>query len=647
MRIETLKIENFRNISRLEMDDIPDVVVLAGANGCGKSSVLDAIALAKEATGAYRGATTDPKQINAGADYAEITIVVKTTELERDYIKEHYDQTLDEICTTVVRLTRVERRGRARPQHTDPGLRELFTVYARRAAPRVGVVEYLPAQRSLTPKHVNSYSATFLDEQRWKESALFPQQSRFDDIKEYLAGLAVQAAQEAERRVLADGEQISRENWPDQFGEIRDVFSRFFSPMEFEGVKISENPFQYIISTPAGRIDLDDLSDGEKSIFTIAFDIIRRDLQNSIILFDEPEQHLHPDLAHRFVQALPSLREGNQFWLATHSAGVLRSAELDSVYRVTKYGEEGTSQIQRVFSDEDMRGTLVDLVGELGLVTLNKRIVFLEGSGPEIDRYILETLYADELDEVQFVSCGSVKRQTEVSAKILDLLSESSKFNFFYAIRDRDFMTEEEKSEVEAKGNERLWVWDVYHIENFLLDWQVLFDAASDLTGPACPFSDPQEVKHTCHQIAQQMANEFLAQRLDQYILEAFERPQRSVDPSRPADHAKKVGQAMVDTIQHNLSQIEEWTTTEEERISSALDDGTWTQLLPGRPVLRRLAGELNVNYRQLRNVAVSKLAEQGAPLGLERIMEQILKSEQQSPSAENASQDHRDDSSR
>src|SRR5258708_20601 len=47
MRIRSLRIHNFRAIERFEVDNLSDFIVIAGPNGCGKTTVLDALRLVK------------------------------------------------------------------------------------------------------------------------------------------------------------------------------------------------------------------------------------------------------------------------------------------------------------------------------------------------------------------------------------------------------------------------------------------------------------------------------------------------------------------------------------------------------------------------------------------------------------------------
>lgn len=54
MRVRNLAIENFRAIKRLVLDDLADMVVIAGPNGCGKTQIYHAIRLLKSTYGGYQ-----------------------------------------------------------------------------------------------------------------------------------------------------------------------------------------------------------------------------------------------------------------------------------------------------------------------------------------------------------------------------------------------------------------------------------------------------------------------------------------------------------------------------------------------------------------------------------------------------------------
>ena len=53
-----------------------------------------------------------------------------------------------------------------------------------------------------------------------------------------------------------------------------------------------------------GEIDIDDLSSGEKEIFNIFVRFHQLNPHESVILFDEADAHLHPDLERRYLQEL-------------------------------------------------------------------------------------------------------------------------------------------------------------------------------------------------------------------------------------------------------------------------------------------------------------------------------------------------------
>ena len=53
MKIVSLCVKNFKSIQHAEMDKLGESIVIAGANGCGKSTILDSIKLIKSAYGQW------------------------------------------------------------------------------------------------------------------------------------------------------------------------------------------------------------------------------------------------------------------------------------------------------------------------------------------------------------------------------------------------------------------------------------------------------------------------------------------------------------------------------------------------------------------------------------------------------------------
>lgn len=67
------------------------------------------------------------------------------------------------------------------------------------------------------------------------------------------------------------------------------------------------------------------LSDGQKIILQlcVALHAQRSDLDNTVFLLDEPENHLHPSAVIDLVKTLYELTKSSQIWIATHSVPLL------------------------------------------------------------------------------------------------------------------------------------------------------------------------------------------------------------------------------------------------------------------------------------------------------------------------------------
>jgi hypothetical protein len=105
--------------------------------------------------------------------------------------------------------------------------------------------------------------------------------------------------------------------------------------------------------------------------------LVRGD-DSSIIVVDEPEIYLHPDLQRQLLDILFSL--GPSILMATHSAEMIGAADPRDVILIDKKARSG----KRLASDESVQSVL-DLMGSIHNVTLtriarHRKVLFVEGN---------------------------------------------------------------------------------------------------------------------------------------------------------------------------------------------------------------------------------------------------------------------------
>lgn len=67
------------------------------------------------------------------------------------------------------------------------------------------------------------------------------------------------------------------------------------------------------------------LSDGQKVLIqlAVALHAQNKNLDNTVFVMDEPENHLHPSALIEFLEAIREIAQNSQFWIATHSVPLL------------------------------------------------------------------------------------------------------------------------------------------------------------------------------------------------------------------------------------------------------------------------------------------------------------------------------------
>lgn len=132
------------------------------------------------------------------------------------------------------------------------------------------------------------------------------------------------------------------------YEHIIKAFDLLMHPLRFE--RINQNgTLEFLNENDGQYIDIDMLSDGFKSIFSIVLDIIRRlalapdfpeqefYLKEAVVLIDEIDCHIHPKWQKKLIPAFRQLFPNCQFIVTTHSPFILDSLQ---EYEVIKIGEK-------------------------------------------------------------------------------------------------------------------------------------------------------------------------------------------------------------------------------------------------------------------------------------------------------------------
>lgn len=117
-----------------------------------------------------------------------------------------------------------------------------------------------------------------------------------------------------------------------------------------------------IFKNKAGIIfDINHLSSGEKQLFVRAMALRMVNANNSVILIDEPEISMHPGWQQRIVKVYEKIGNNNQLIIATHSPHIVASVPKESVKLLKR--ENGQIKIIEYNEISGSYGLPVDMAG--------------------------------------------------------------------------------------------------------------------------------------------------------------------------------------------------------------------------------------------------------------------------------------------
>lgn len=139
------------------------------------------------------------------------------------------------------------------------------------------------------------------------------------------------------------------------------------------------------------------LSDGEKQVFSILADLIDLDTAHQVIIADEPELNLHPELAERLWTLIESEFYDKTFIYATHSINFALRANVQKVY-VLSSTAENIAEFHGL--DSLPRQEVTAFLGGLPGILSANRVVVTEGHEKSFDAIFYRWLLNDPRLEI-------------------------------------------------------------------------------------------------------------------------------------------------------------------------------------------------------------------------------------------------------
>lgn len=183
------------------------------------------------------------------------------------------------------------------------------------------------------------------------------------------------------------------------------------------------------------------LSDGERNALLLIADVLLSP-QDSLILLDEPERHLHRSISAPLLQTLLSYRSDCAFVIATHDLHLPLDTEDSNAILVRDFNPS-----KRQWTVDFIEG-IQDLDPQLSEVVLGSRnrILFVEGNQASMDIQLYHRLFPD-------FSIHALGSCTEIE-RVVRGLNNAQALHWMeaYGIVDRDNRGEEEVAELQASN---------------------------------------------------------------------------------------------------------------------------------------------------------------------------------------------------
>ena len=373
MKVKTLSIKNFRGIRSLDIDFHDRMNVFIGENGCGKSAILDLLAILL--SDFIRRLRPDK---GTGRSYSKWDITNHEAQTHSEIAIDFLETGIakwNSIRTSPGRLQTGQRDFKA----LNRAVRDYQIRFEKNKDQNLPVCIHYGVNRSILdiPRRVR-IKHSFENQLDAYDNALTTGTSDFRRFFEWFRNMQREDGQTAIRLLESPDVKDPRQEFRKYRDPQLDIVNRAILGI-LQGIKILRiqrtTPQSMVVSKDGAELVINQLSDGEKCTLAMIGDLARRlvianpslpdPLQgHGVVMIDEIDLHLHPDWQRKIIPGLRKTFPKCQFILTTHSPQVLSHVEdVRSVFVLKRDGiHTRKAHPSSIFGNESNR-ILEDIMG--------------------------------------------------------------------------------------------------------------------------------------------------------------------------------------------------------------------------------------------------------------------------------------------
>jgi len=416
----------YKSLDPFEQNDLPDLIILTGVNGSGKTQLLEGMA-APKIVRVYN---------NEGKELTKKKYVDSRTLAPNESAIVSWDQLKQgpqNAWNTYENYKKQKQRNSSRTFEKsvgDPNLRRIINEIS------------ISAGKDIDDLSSDDFFHYYPLVDRMSQAEIF-HQSFSQIFKRYQIHREDNDLNEFRNQKYGNVRFLSEKEFVDTFGE---------APWDFVNALLEEAALDYYIKAPNDQhrdapfelklinkisnqaIKFSDLSGGEKVLMSLALSLYNSQFDldfPEVLLMDEPDAPLHPTMTHKFLSVIQNVfvkQKGVVVVVTTHSPSTVALSPEENLFKMNK-----TAPRLVKTSKDDALSTLTAGLPSLSIKYENRRQVFVES---KYDVYLYERIYGllgGKLEpeiSLNFISSGvkgsgSCAQVTEVVKKLTEYGNDS------------------------------------------------------------------------------------------------------------------------------------------------------------------------------------------------------------------------------